>query len=682
VASDRIRISFRCATHFDALPLLSISNNCTQISNMKKAFLFFALAVIVTVTSFAEVRLPKIFGDNMVLQRNKQIPVWGWASPGEEVTVQFNKQEDKKVKADNTGHWMVMLAPEKAGGPYTLTVKGGNTATYNNVLVGEVWICSGQSNMEFQLHSASNAAEAEAAANYPQIRHIKVPLTVSVTPKDDINGGEWKVCNPQTAGEFTAVGFFFARELYNELHVPIGLINTTWGGTHVETWTSRQGFEQSDEFKTMIAGMPILDLDSVAKMKKAEMNKKLVAIQGDLPKPGETEQWKAANFDDSKWPKMDLPNLWEGKGLPDLDGAVWFRKDITVSAADAGKEATLELAMIDDNDVTYVNGAKVGATNAYNAKRKYTIPAGVLKEGKNVIAVRVEDGGGGGGIYGDANEMKLTIGGNAQSLAGDWQYKIEQAFMGSTVGPNSYPTLLYNAMVNPLIPYAMQGVIWYQGEANAGRAYQYRTAFPLMIKDWRWHWGQGDFPFFFVQLASFNAGNGDANGSEWAELREAQTKTLSLNNTAMAVITDIGEEKDIHPKNKQDVGKRLAAAALNKVYGKKVAYLGPTYQSMKVDGNKITLSFINTGAGLVAKNGELQGFYIAGSDKIFHKAKASIEGNKVMVFASDVSNPVAVRFAWADWNFEANLFNKEGFPAVPFRTDEWKEKTRDAKFQF
>lgn len=646
---------------------------------MKKACLPLAF-LLLSVTAFANIHLPKIFGDNMVLQRNKQIPVWGWGDAGEQVTIQFNKEEPKTVKADATGKWMLMLDPEKAGGPYTLTVKGNNTVTFNNVLVGEVWICSGQSNMEFAMRSAINSDKEIADANYPQIRHIKVPNTISITPKDDITGGEWKVCSPGTVGDFTAVGYFFARELYNQLHVPIGLINTTWGGTHSETWTSREAFEQSDEFKSMIAGMSVLNLDSLAKVKKEAMTTRLTNLLGPLPKPGEADAWKDASFDDSHWPKMQLPNLWESKGLPDVDGVIWFRKEVTVSAADAGKEATLELAMIDDNDITYVNGVKVGTTNAYNAMRKYTIPAGVLKAGKNIIAVRVTDTGGGGGIYGEANDMKLTISGNAQPLAGDWAYKVEEPYTSSTVGPNSYPTLLYNAMLKPLIPYAMQGVIWYQGESNAGRAYQYRTAFPLMIKDWRWHWGEGDFPFYFVQLASYNSANGNANGSTWGELREAQTMTLQLPNTGMAVTTDIGEEKDIHPKNKQDVGKRLAAIALNKTYGKKNMYSGPMYQSMKAEGNKITISFLYTGGGLVAKGGELNSFEVAGADKVFHPAKAVIQGNTIVVSAEGINNPAAVRYAWGDYVGSANLYNKEGFPASPFRTDNWVEITRNNKF--
>ena len=450
---------------------------------MKKIFLLIIL-FIVTIQVFGNVTLPKIFGDNMVLQRNKAIPVWGWADAGEKVTIRFNHQT-KTVVADKNGNWKINLDKELAGGPFQLVVKGKNILTFKNVLVGEVWICSGQSNMEMPIEGwgkVNNYEEEIANANYPQIRHIKIPNTVNTKPQKDIPQGEWKICGPSTAGDFTAAGYFFARELYNQLHIPIGLINTSWGGTHVETWTSRDAFESSDEFKNMIAQMPLLNLDSLAKVRKEELIKKLEDMQGSLPAPGEADNWKNENIDDSKWPQMQLPSLWENRQLGNLDGVVWFRKIIDVSANDAGKEATLELAMIDDNDVTYVNGVKAGETNSYNAHRKYTIPSGILKEGKNVIAVRVEDTGGGGGIYGDSTTMKLTIGDHVISLAGDWLFKVEQIYGdASSVGPNSYPTLLFNAMVAPLIPYAFEGVIWYQGESNADRAYQYRKAFPLMI---------------------------------------------------------------------------------------------------------------------------------------------------------------------------------------------------------
>ena len=651
---------------------------------MKKIFL--PLFVLLAAQySYSNISLPKIFGDNMVLQRDKLIPVWGWADANEKIVIRFNKQS-KSIVADKNGKWIIKLNVEKAGGPYELVVSGKNTIKFSNVLVGEVWICSGQSNMEMPIEGwgkINNYEQEIANANYPEIRHIKIPNKVSSLPQDDIPPGEWKICSPQTAGDFTAAGYFFARELYNKLKVPVGLINTSWGGTMVETWTSREAFEQTDEFKNMIAGMPLLNLDSLAKVRKDVMLKKIETVQGVLVSKDIAMTWNNTNIDDSKWKQMNLPGLWEQKGLDGLDGVVWFRKSIIVSAADAGKTATIELAMIDDNDITYMNGVKVGSTNSYNTKRKYTIPAGILKEGKNSIAVRVEDTGGGGGIYGDPGDMKIIIDNRPESLAGDWSYRVESIIQGSSVGPNDYPTLLFNAMVNPLIPYAMRGVIWYQGEANAGRAYQYRKAFPLMIKDWRRHWGS-DFPFYFVQLASFNAGNGNSkNGSTWAELREAQTLTLSLPNTGMAVTTDIGNATDIHPKNKQDVGKRLAAIALHDVYGKNMVSSGPAYQSMQITGNTVILSFKNIGSGLMAKTNDsnLSGFEIAGEDKIFYPAKAFIKADKVIVSSDNVSHPVAVHFGWVDNAADDNLFNKEGFPAVPFRTDKWKGITEATKFE-
>ena len=652
---------------------------------MKKVF--FSLFILLAAHhSYSNISLPKIFCANMVLQRNKLIPVWGWADANEKITIQFNKQTKSTVAGKN-GKWLIKLNVEKAGGPYELVVSGKNTIKLSNVLVGEVWICSGQSNMEMPIEGwgkINNYEQEIAAANYPEIRHIKIPNNISSLLQDDILSGEWKICTPQTAGDFTAAGYFFARELYNKLKVPVGLINTSWGGTMVETWISRKAFEQSDEFKNMISTMPLLNLDSLAKERKDAMLKKIEALQGALVSKEITITWSDANIEDSKWSQMNLPGLWEQKGLDDLDGVVWFRRSINISSADAGKEATLELAMIDDNDITYVNGVKVGATNSYNTKRKYIIPAGVLKEGKNSIAIRVEDTGGGGGVYGDQADMKITIDNKPASLAGDWLYRIESINQSTSVAPNDYPALLYNAMLNPLIPYAMRGAIWYQGEANAGRAYQYRQAFPLMITDWRRHWGAGDFPFYFVQLASFNAANGNSkNGSTWAELREAQTLTLSLPNTGMVVTTDIGNATDIHPKNKQDVGKRLAAIALQNVYQINIISSGPMYQSIQIAGNMVTVSFKNVGSGLIAKSkdGNLSGFEIAGEDKIFYYATAFIKNNKVVVSCDSVRHPIAVRFGWADDAGDDNLFNKEGFPAAPFRTDKWKGITEGAKFE-
>ena len=654
---------------------------------MKKQTCILIVILLIYSTVFATPRLPHVFGDNMVLQRGMPIPVWGWADKNEKITLHFNHQT-KSVTADNNGKWRINLDKESAGGPYQLVVKGKETITFNNVLVGEVWVCSGQSNMEMPIAGWGNIKNYEQEikdANYPNIHVLTLVRETASKPQDDIAPAEWKVCSPETAGDFTAVGYFFARELYNKLKVPVGLINTSWGGTMVETWISREAFDNSEEFTSMISQMKVLDLDSLIKQRTESTNKKIQSLQGGLPTTGEAATWKNISFDDKVWATMQLPGLWETQQLGELDGIVWYRKTIDVAAADAGKEATLELAMIDDNDITYVNEMKVGNTNSYNANRKYTIEAGVLKEGKNVIAVRVEDTGGGGGVYGESSDMKLTIGKTVISLAGPWTFKVESLLHSGSgkVGPNDYPTLLYNSMVHPLIPFAIKGVLWYQGEANAGRAYQYRKAFPLMIKDWRTQWKQGDFPFYFVQLASFGAGYGNSKtGSAWAELREAQAFTLSLPNTGMAVTTDIGEEKDIHPKNKQDVGKRLAAIALHKTYGVSSIYNGPKYQSMKIEGNKVIVTFNKISGDLSVKNQskDVKGFEIAGANKQFYKAKGIIKGNTVVLSYDEVSKPVSVRYAWADYPGDANLFNKQGFPAGPFRTDKWKGITEGNKY--
>ena len=623
----------------------------------------------------------------MVLQRDKPIAVWGWASPGEKVTVHFNGQT-KTVRTDKQGQWSLRLDPMSAGGPYQMTVNGGKSdKTFTNVMIGEVWICSGQSNMEMPIAGwgkINNYRQEIADANFDAIRQIKVPNTVALIPQTDIPNGEWKVCSPQTAGDFSATAYFFARELYQKLHIPIGLINTSWGGTMVETWTSRGAFEQSDEFRGMIGTMKSgSDIKKLGEEKKDELTKKIVALQGSMT--GDETQYASTGLDDAHWEKMKLPGQWEqaGMGLEDLDGIVWFRKVIDISAAEAGQAAVLDVGKIDDADETYVNGVKVGATTNYTTHRQYMIPAGVLKAGRNVIAVRVEDTGGNGGIYGEPGELKCTIGVREISLAGDWSFRVARIVMNTAMGPNSAPTLLFNAMINPLIPYTIRGAIWYQGEANAGRAYQYRKAFPLMITDWRQHWKEGDFPFYFVQLASWNADNGNSQrGSTWAELREAQAMTLSLPNTGMAVTTDIGNSIDIHPKDKQDVGKRLAFIALNNLYGQTMEYSGPVYQSMQVDGQKVILHFSHTGSGLSTpdKYGYLRGFEVAGSDHVWHYAKAGIQGDKVVVWSDVVTSPVAVRYGWMDDALEDNLFNKEGLPAPPFRTDEWKGVTEDVKY--
>lgn len=650
---------------------------------MKKFILIVALCALTNVLS-AQIKLPHIFGDNMVLQREKPIAVWGWAKAKEKVTIKFHDQT-KTTVADKAGKWSVKLDAEKAGGPYTLTVSGKNSVTLTNILVGEVWICSGQSNMEWPVRMASNAAQEIAEANYPQIRHIKIPNVVASTPQADFASGDWKVCSPETAGDFTAVGYFFAVKLAKELNVPVGLINTSWGGTHSETWTSREAFQNSDEFKSMIASVPVLNLDEINKKRTAENALRLEALQGKVTiTQQEVERWKSPDDDDAAWPVIQIPALWEESVFPGLDGIVWLRKTFSVSSADEGRAAELHLGMIDDSDETYVNGVKVGGLTAqYNTPRVYSIREGLLKAGRNVISVRVTDTGGGGGIYGPADQVKITIGDRTESLAGTWKLRVENMTSTGSIGPNDYPTLLFNAMLKPLIPFTIQGAIWYQGESNAGRAFQYRKAFPLMITDWRKHWGQGDFPFYFVQLSSFNDHNGNSNaGSAWAELREAQAMTLKLTNTGMAVTTDIGEANDIHPRNKKDVGYRLAAIALTDTYRKNLVSRGPAFDALTIRGAEAIVSFKHISSGLVTpdKYGYLRGFELAGDDRKFYPAQAFIQDGQVIVRSAAVTKPVAVRYNWMDVALEGNLFNREGFPAEPFRTDSWKGVTEEAKF--
>jgi len=639
------------------------------------------LVLVFSFCANANVRLPKIFADDMVLQRNKLIPVWGWADANEKIEIKFNKQT-KTTKADKNGKWIIRLDSENAGGPFELSIKGRNIIVFKNVLVGEVWICSGQSNMEFKVAEVENAEKEIKDSNYPFIRQFTVARDVSSLPKDDVKAGKWEVCNTATVANFTAVGYFFAKKIYSELKIPIGLIHTSWGGTVSETWTSREAFESSDEFKEMIVGMPKINLDSISKVFNKSIAKRVEKLQGSKINTAISETYKEFAFNDSNWPELKEPEVWESQDLGEFDGVVWLRKTITLSANEAGKAGTIELSKIDDEDISYINGIEIGRNNNWDAKRKYTIPAGILKEGMNIISIRVVDNGGGGGIYGESDDFKITIGEKIIPLKGKWKYQIES--IKSDISPNSYPSLLYNAMINPLIPYAFQGVLWYQGESNASRAQQYKKAFPLLITDWRKKWNQGDFPFYFVQLSSFNETNGDSNnGSIWAELREAQSQTLSLPNTGMGVTTDIGNPTNIHPTNKQDVGKRLAAIALKNVYKQNIICTGPTFKSMEIQGNKIVVSFENLGSGLTTpeKYGYVKGFEIAGEDKVFYFANAQITNNKVVLTSEKVPNPIAVHFGWADDASDNNLYNTEGFPAIPFRTDNWKNGSDGVKYK-
>ncbi len=648
---------------------------------MKLSKLTFLLwFAVFPVFSQAKILLPKLFSENMVLQRETAIPVWGWANAGENITVNFNKQTTSTI-ADATGKWTLKLKPEKAGGPFELTIKGENTINIKNVLVGEVWLCSGQSNMEWTVGQSINAEKELAEADNPMIRHIRVSHKISGIPENDIGEGDWKLSNSTNTKDFTAIGYFFAKKLYNELKVPVGLIHSSWGGTNIETWISREGFESSDEFREMISKMPVLDVAAIGNNLSARKTAKIEALQKYKLTEFNADLFKSASFNDSLLPELEIPKQWEIQVLGQMDGVVWLRKTVTLTAEQSKKNASIGLAKIDDADVSFVNGIEVGKTNKWDTIRKYEIPAGTLKEGKNIISVRVEDTGGGGGIYGETSDLFLDLGDEKIPLAGNWKFQVEK--LSSGVSENEFPSLAYNAMINPLIPYSVRGVLWYQGESNAGRSYQYRTAFPLLINDWRKKW-KSDFPFYFVQLATYGNVENSNNGSGWAELREAQSMTLKLAKTGMAVTTDIGNPKDVHPINKQEVGRRLAAIALHDIFKQPVVSRSPSFRSMKIDGNKVVISFNEIGGGLMTTNktGEVFGFEIAANDRVFYNANAVIKGNTVIIESDKVSVPTAVRFGWSGDASVNNLFNQEGFPADPFRTDDWKTVTKDAKYQF
>ena len=633
--------------------------------------------------------LSPLFSSNMVLQRDCPLPIWGWTTPGAAVKVMIHNQA-VTTKAGADGKWMALLKPLKAGGPFMLMVDGPVKSTLNNVLVGDVWICSGQSNMEMGIGNVNNAKQEIADADYPQIRLFTVKKSIAMEPRPGLDVdpsqlmGSWSVCSPQTVGVggwngFSAAGYFFGRELYKNLKVPIGLIHTSWGGTVAEAWTSADALQTMPDFKPAVAQM--LAARGDAAQGEHSMAEKMFAwyMKND---PGTTAKWDGDGFNDADWQTMNLPTAWEAAGIPELaqfDGVMWFRREFDLPAGAEGKACKLHLGPIDDRDTTWVNGTPIGGMDEYNLDRVYNIPAGVLKPGKNSLAVRVLDTGGAGGVNGKPEQMFVEVpGADNIALAGAWKYKIGVPLAKTTPLPimvsnnPNVPTVLYNGMIAPLLPYGIKGAIWYQGESNAGRAYQYRTLLPTMIQDWRTRWNEGDFPFYIVQLANYQQSSPTPTEDAWAELREAQLMTAEhLPNTGIAVTIDIGDAGDIHPKNKQEVGRRLALAALAKTYGEKREYSGPEYKSMKVEGGKIRLAFAHTGGGLMLKNdGSLTGFAVAGEDHKFAWADAKIEGDTVVVSSSTVSSPVAVRYAW-HINPVSSLYNKAGLPASPFRTDTW-----------
>ena len=663
--------------------------------------LLIALLLAGCMSAKAQVKLQPLFTDNMVLQQQADVPIWGEDKAGKKVTVttSWDKRKYTTTTAAN-GKWKVSVATPKAGGPYSITISDGKTVRLNNILIGEVWLCSGQSNMEMPIAGWGNdyfKAEHKDADNHSNIRLLQLNLVASMTPDNHFtarNNG-WTVCNYTNLAPFSATAYFFGRDLEKHLNVPIGLIQTCWGGTVAEAWTGKESLELDPDFTKGLKNLSEMSASKENTMKKYEADKlqwqKNVDSKDAGMKNGKAV-WAAPGFNDESWMTMKVPGLFSQNGLEKFDGLVWFRHTVDIPSSMTGKALTLRLGSVDDIDVTYFNGVRIGQTEGWAKERVYQIPARLVKAGRNVIAVRNLDTGGDGGLYGKTEQFRLTVEGQKGTgqgtqeinLSGEWRYKVStgmQELPAMPANPNgnpNLPTVLYNAMINPLIPYTIKGAIWYQGEANASRAYQYRDLLPLMINDWRSRWGYR-FPFYIVQLANFMARHDHPTESAWAELREAQALTTNLDNTGVSCTIDIGMEKDIHPSNKQDVGHRLALIARAETYGQNVEFSGPLYKSYEMMGHCIRIHFDHTTGGLKTNDDRpVTGFAIAGPDHVWHWATATIDGNSVIVSSDKVKFPVAVRYAWAD-NPACNLYNGAKLPAFPFRTDCWNGVTYGVK---
>ena len=622
--------------------------------------------------------LDALFSDDGILQRDRAIPIWGQAAPGANVTAKLDDQT-LSARADSTGQWMVRVGPLAASSaPHTLSVSSGTeSVTRQNIVYGDVWICSGQSNMEWGIGNLTNAKEEIAAANYPNIRLFTVAHKVAFTPQTDLGNSRWLVCNPANVAAngwngFSAVGYFFGRKLNQELGVPIGLINSSVSGTVAEAWVSRSALGTIPDFRPELARVAQAVRDQNVPL---EQRTEAWLHQSS---PDYQPNWATADADVSRWKTAPVPGNWSGLGVAELNddaNVVLFRREVDVPADWASHDLQLQVGAIDDSDTTYWNGVAVGSTSGWNTQRKYTIPAAQVTAGRNILAVRVTNNDGDGGLSGPADSMRLTRDANASlPLAGDWKFllvttqeQLKTAPMSPQQNNAKVTSALYNGMIAPLVPFGIKGAIWYQGEQNASRAAQYERLLPTLITDWRSKFGE-PLPFYIVQLAGFMAPDDTPHSDDWPQLRAAQMKTAqTVPNTGIAITTDIGDEKDIHPKDKQDVGLRLALAALSQSYGRKVESSGPTVQSVKPDGANLRLTFSHADGGLTLKGDANRVFAVAGADRNWFWATPRIEGNRVILTSPVVPNPMYVRYAWSNLP-RATLSNDAGLPAPPFQT--------------
>ena len=670
-----------------------------------RRILLTAMAVLASVSLNAKVELTPLFSDNMVFQQNCQAPVWGKAAPGAVVSVTPSwNGKTYRATAGPDGKWSVKIeTPRGSFKKFSVTISDGDPVVLQNVLVGEVWLASGQSNMQMPVESwravRTNQEDIAGAAKYADVRLLQVSRATGMREHDYFSADfdKWKESSPETVRNFSAAAWYFGLKLMEELHVPVGIIHSSWGGTIIEAWMSEEALSAYPEMSASLAHIKTLS-DDVSEREKT-FDEELAAFNReaglkDLGKSGGVAVWARPDFDDTSWKTMTLPSMVQ-ELWPATNGIYWFRKTVEIPADWAGKELTLSLGPVDDWDETYWDGELVGSGKLWNKAREYTVPARLVKAGKTVITVRCTDDHGNGGLYGAADLLFIQgPDGRKLRLDNEWKVTLSVSYAGapkSTASEPNIPTVLYNAMIRPLAPFAIQGAIWYQGEANTPKACRYRDLMASMILDWRALWGR-DFPFYITQLAGYKAVNAIPGDDDWAELREAQDMaTRILDRCGMACIIDLGEAEDIHPVRKREVGERLARLALSADYGRKLVTTGPRYDSYKIVGSSIVVHFTDVAGGLKvlpsgdfaaerygtrdgrvakAESGILSGFQIAGPDRVWHWADARIEGSGVVVSSADVPHPVAVRYAWSA-NPVCNLFNSEGLPAWPFRTDDW-----------
>ncbi|WP_199327724.1 sialate O-acetylesterase [Dysgonomonas sp. HGC4] len=638
-----------------------------HISIRKVAFIML-LTLLCTVSGRASVKLPVLISDGMVLQRDTELKLWGWASENESIEISF-LNKSYKTTADSNGKWEVSLPPQQAGGPYQMQI---NDISIHDILIGDVWLCSGQSNMEIPIRRVLDLYQQEVSQiNNPYIRHLKVPLNYNFEKtNDDLNGGSWKSATPENILDISAVAYFFAKELYDKYKVPIGLLNSSAGGSPIEAWLSKDALKEfPSDLQTAEQFAQVGYIDSIKAQEKKIANQWYSTLN---QKDKGISDWFKSDLNTFDWGTINLPGYWVDKRIGNINGSFWFRKDFELPASTVGKPAVLRLGCIVDSDSAYINGKFVGTTSYQYPPRIYTIPLGILHEGKNSVAVRVINSIGKGGFVED-KPYQVIVGDESIDLTGEWKYKLGAEM--KPLAPQTFfqykPMGLYNGMIAPVIDYPIKGVIWYQGEANTSKPTEYSALLSALITDWRMKWNRADLPFILAQLPNFMMAKKQPSESNWAMLREAQSKVLEIPNTGMTVNIDLGEWNDIHPLNKKEVGHRLALCAMKIAYGdKKIISSAPRYNSMVVDGSKITLSFTEIGNGF-ASTEKLKGFAVAGKDKQFVWADAKTEGDKVIVWSDKVKSPLAVRYAWADNPEGANLRNKEGLPSSPFRTDNW-----------